>query len=63
MLAEVRLLIAPKEARLILKKGDDTIEDELWKFDSKASRTETDELARVAFDDCYDLIQFSVHGD
>lgn len=63
MLAEVRLVIAPKEARLTLRRGDDIVEDELWKFEGPMSRTEAQELAAVAFHDTYDLVQHAVHGD
>lgn len=63
MASEVRLIIAKKEARLLLKNGDDIIEDELWKFDSAMSLREAKELARILFDEAYDLMQFSVHGD
>jgi hypothetical protein len=63
MLAEVRLIIAPKEARLLLKHGDDTIDDEIWKFDGKISRTEARELVGVAFADAYELMNHAVHGD
>lgn len=62
MLAEVRLLIAPREMRLLLKHGEDVIEDELWKTDRKISVTEARELARVIFDDVYDYANYSVHG-
>ena len=40
MASEVRLIIAKKEARLLLKHGDDVIEDELWKFDSPMTARE-----------------------
>lgn len=63
MPSEVRLIIAKKEARLLLKVGDDIVEDEVWKFDSPMSNTEAKELARILFDEGYDLMQFSVHGD
>lgn len=63
MLAEVRLVIAPKEARLTVKRGDDVIEDEIWKFDTTLSRTEAASLAEVAFQDTYDLMQYSAYGD
>ena len=61
--AEVRLIIAKKEARLIFKNGDDIIEDELWKFDTAMTAKEQKELARILFDEGYDLMQFSVHGE
>lgn len=60
---EVRLIIAKKEARLVLKNGDDVVEDELWKFDSPMSAAEARDLARILFDEGYDLMQFSVHGE
>lgn len=63
MLAEVRLVIAPKEARLVIKHGDQTVEDEVWTFGAKVSATEARELAGVAFADAYDLINYAVHGD
>ena len=63
MPSEVRLIIAKREARLILKDGDDIIEDEVWKFDSPMSIKEGKELARILFDEGYDLMQFSVYGD
>lgn len=60
---EVRLIIAKKEARLVLKNGDDIIEDELWKFDGPMTSSEASDLARILFDEGYDLMQFSVHGE
>lgn len=63
MLAELQLVIGQKEARLVLKKGETIVEDELWTFDGKMSRTEAGEIARAMFDDCFDMIQYSVYGD
>jgi hypothetical protein len=63
MPVEVRLIIGVKEARLVLKKDDDILEDELWKFDRQMGRSEAGEIVRVAFDDAYDLMQWTVHGD
>lgn len=63
MPSEVRLIIAKREARLILKRDDEVIEEELWKFDSPLTRAEAADLARILFDEGYDLMQFSVHGD
>jgi len=62
MLSEVHLIIGAKEARLILKKNDDFVEDELWKFDRKMSSTEANEMVRVIFDGCFDLMNTFVHG-
>lgn len=63
MLGEVRLIVAAKEARLILKIGETEIEDELWTFERRISKTEAREVIEAAFHDAYDLMQFSVHGD
>lgn len=63
MLGEVRLIVAAKEARLILKIGETLIEEELWSFDRKISKTEARQVLEAAFHDAYDLMQFSVHGD
>ena len=63
MLGEVRLIVASKEARLILKIGEELIEDELWSFEKKISKTEARQVIEAAFHDAYDLMQYSVHGD
>lgn len=63
MLAEVRLLIAAKEARLVLKKGEAIVEDEVWTFERKISNTEAKEVADAVFHDAYELMQYAVHGD
>jgi hypothetical protein len=63
MLAEVRLLIAPKEIRLILKVGEEIVEDELWKADRKVTIEQAKSLAQVAFHDYFDLVNYSVHGE
>ena len=63
MASEVRLIIAKKEARLILTSGDKVVEDELWKFDAPMTGSDAKELARILFDDGYDLMQFSLYGD
>lgn len=62
-MAEVRLLIAPKEIRLILKVGEEIVEDELWKADRKVSIEQAKSLAQVAFHDYFDLVNYSVHGE
>lgn len=63
MLARVELIIAPEEARLTIRKGDDIVEDEVWKFGRKIGRSEAAEFARAVFDDAYDGMNFMVHGD
>lgn len=60
---EVRLIIAKREARLLLKNGDKVIEDELWKFDSPMTSDEASDLAQILFHEGYDLMQYSVHGE
>lgn len=63
MLAEVRVVITPKEARVTLRHGDQVVEDEVWKLDRKIGGSEAREFAKVAFDDVFDLMQFVAHGD
>jgi hypothetical protein len=63
MLAEVRLIIAAKEARLVIRHGEKIVEDELWSFSDRIARSEAVGLAETAFHDAYDLIQYAVHGD
>jgi hypothetical protein len=63
MLAEVRLVITTKEARVTIRHGDQIIEDEVWKFDRKIGGSEAREFAKVAFDDVFDLMQYVAHGD
>jgi hypothetical protein len=63
MLAKVELVIAPKEARLTLFKGEVVIEDEVWSFGRQIGRSEAAEFARAVFDDAYDGMNFMVHGD
>jgi hypothetical protein len=63
MLAKVELVIAPKEARLTIRKGDEIVEDEIWSFGRKIGKSEAAEFARAVFDDAYDGINYMVHGD
>ena len=63
MLAEVRLVIAPKEARLIVRKGDTAVEDEIWSFGRTIGKTEALELAMAVFHESYDGLQYFAHGD
>lgn len=63
MLAEVRLVIAPREARLTVRKGDDIIEDEVWAFGRAVGKTEALELAMAVFHESYDGLQYFAHGD
>lgn len=63
MLTEVRLLIAAKEIRLIMKVGEEIVEDDLWKADRKITVDQAKALAQVAFHDYFDLVNYSVHGE
>jgi hypothetical protein len=63
VLAEVKLVIAPTEARLTITKGDEVVDDEIWSFGRKIGKTEAREFARAVFDDAYDGINFMVHGE
>jgi len=61
MLAEVRLMIGAREARLMLLNGGEVVDDEVWKFDAKVSNSEAAEAARVSFDDLYDFMNAISH--
>lgn len=63
MLARVELVIAPREARLTLLKGDEVVEDEVWSFGRQIGKSEAAEFARAVFDDAYDGMNYMVHGD
>lgn len=63
MLADVRLVIAAKEARLTVRRGDEVVEDEIWKFDRRIERSEAQSIADALFADAYDMMQFVTHGE
>jgi hypothetical protein len=63
MLARVELIIAPKEARLTIRRDDDVVEDEVWTFGRSIGRSAAMEFARAVFDDAYDGMNYMVHGD
>jgi hypothetical protein len=58
----VSLILTTKSARLTLKRGDDVVEDEVWKFDEPAPKAEQRDIAECVFHDCYDLLNYSAHG-
>ena len=62
-LAEVRMVLTSTSARLIVKSGDKTIEDEVWVPEFKVSGTEADVAARTVFDAIYDFLNFQVNGE
>ena len=61
MTAELRFVLAGKEARLFLKIDDQEVEDELWKFDRKLTKAEAAEIAKVVFQDAYQVMQYATH--
>lgn len=63
MPSEVRLIVAAKEARLVLTKDGDVIEDELWRFDRQVGGSEAKQMCRVLFDMAFDFVNTTVHGD
>lgn len=64
MLAEVRLIVDPKEARLTVRHADDVVENEVWSYSRPMGRTEAKELVKTVFDTTYDMMNFvSNHGD
>lgn len=63
MLAEVRLIIGPKEARVTVRHGDDVVEDEVWSFGRQLGRSEAKEMAQAIFSDIYDMLNLLAHGD
>lgn len=63
MPSEVRLIVAAKEARLVLAKDGDVIEDELWRFDRQVGGSEAKQMCRVLFDMAFDFMNQTVHGD
>ena len=63
MLAEVKLTIAPKKARLTVRRGEDVLEDEVWSFDHPLGKTEALELAMAVFHEAYDGLQYFAHGE
>ena len=61
MTAELRLVMAGKEARLILKIDDREVEDELWVFDRKLTKEQVREIASCVFHDAYSVMQYVAH--
>lgn len=63
MPVEVKLVISKREARLEFTSAGKTVDSESWKFDDSMTISEQKELARIMFDEGYDLMQFSVYGN
>lgn len=62
VLAELKVVIASKEARLMLLRGDRVVEDEVWTFRPQIEKQAASDLARVMFDDLYDFINMAANG-
>jgi hypothetical protein len=62
VLAEVKVVIASKEARIMLIRGDQVVEDEVWSFRPAIDKASATELARVMFDDMYDFVNLAANG-
>lgn len=62
VLAELRVVIASKEARLMLLRGDRVIDDEVWTFIPQTTKSSAEELSRVMFDDLYDFLNVAANG-
>ena len=63
MLADVRLVIAGREARLTLRCGDDVIDDESWRFSANVGQREAAAMAKAIFDSVYDAMNYASGGD
>jgi hypothetical protein len=59
---EVTLVLSSQGAKLTLKKGDEVVESEQWKFDERPAPAEMRDLAECVFHDCYDLMNHAAHG-
>ena len=58
----VTLTLTTKTARLTIKRGDDVVDDEVWKFNEPAPKAELRDIAECVFHDSYDLLNYSCHG-
>ena len=61
--SEVRLIVAPKEARLVLVRDNEIVEEELWKVGRTLGRSEAERIVKAVFDSTYDFINYAVNGD
>lgn len=61
MAAEVRLVLAGKEVRLLLKVDDVEHEDELWKLDRRLTKAEVEQIVSCVFHDAYEVIQYAAN--
>lgn len=63
MLADVRLIVSPTEARLLVKNDDTIVEDEVWKFGRRLGKDEARDMAQALFAAAYDMVNFVTHGE
>jgi hypothetical protein len=61
--SEVRLVVAPREARLVLVRDNEVVEEELWRFERAMGRSEAAQVVKAVFDSTYDYINYAVNGD
>ena len=63
MTAEIRLIVTATEARLLVRNDDAVVEDESWRFGRRLGREEARSMVQAIFDDAYDMMNSTVHGD
>lgn len=63
VIAEVRLIVATKETRLMLLHGSDVVEDELWVMKSPIPKSDAKELCQALFSDAYELANTAINGE
>lgn len=51
------------EARLLVRNDDAVVEDESWRFGRRLGREEARSMVQAIFDDAYDMMNSTVHGD
>jgi hypothetical protein len=61
-MTEVRLVLTPRSATLVVTSGDVVLQAEEWKFDRPAPKRELRDVADCVFHDCYDLLNYVAHG-
>jgi len=59
-IAEVRLLFRQDHAKVTLKLRGKVVEEEV--FPAVANKETVDEVARVLFDDAFDLANYTLYG-
>lgn len=63
ILAEIRAVISTKEARLMLVRDGNVVEDEVWAFVPSIERKASVELSKTLFDDLYDFLNVAANGE